>query len=80
MDTLLEHYQELLGLEKAQFFRIDHDNTVIAIVYKVLLPDQTPLILKLCSKEKHFYRGALLFNQFRRCVACAAYFKNGSPF
>ncbi len=49
-------YKELLGLDTATFSRIDHDDTMIAVVYRVTQPSKQPLILKICSSEKDYHR------------------------
>ena len=54
--TNIEKYMELLGLSGAEFCRIDHDDTMIAVVYKVLRPSNPPLILKLCAHEQDYHR------------------------
>ena len=60
MDDLLPFYREKQGLEEATFSRIDHDDAMVAIVYKVTLPGSEPLILKICTRAKD-YRCELYF-------------------
>ena len=39
MDNLISLYQQRLNLHNATFSRIDHDDTMVAVVYKVTLPE-----------------------------------------
>lgn len=57
-------YQQLLNLEGADFTRIDHDDAMVAIVYKVTQHDQPPLILKICSRTKEYLREVYFLKHF----------------
>ena len=59
----LSNYLEAFNLDKAECIRIDHNETIIADVYKVIIPNQKPLILKVCAKDKHFYRENLFLKR-----------------
>lgn len=65
MDNILQYYQEAFHLKKAQFMRIDHNDTIIAAVYKVVVPDHPSMILKLCTKDKHFHRELFFLNKLK---------------
>ncbi len=43
MEINLEAYQKHFALESAKFVRIDHANTIIAVVYKVVTSDKNHL-------------------------------------
>lgn len=59
----LEVYQKYFALESAKFVRIDHADTIIAVVYKVVTSDKKSFILKICPrKEAYFLR------QLNRCI------------
>jgi Ser/Thr protein kinase RdoA (MazF antagonist) len=51
MDSLIPFYQQRLNLRDATFSRIDHDDAMVAIVYKVTQPNGTELILKICARS-----------------------------
>lgn len=46
MDNLITLYQQRLNLQNGMFSRIDHDDAMVAIVYKVTEPNGTQLILR----------------------------------
>jgi hypothetical protein len=50
MDNFITLYQERLNLEGSLFSRIDHDDAMVAVVYKITLPNGTEFILKICSR------------------------------
>ena len=54
MDNLVVQYRERLGLKNAQFLRIDHDDAMVALVYKIIQPNAAPLILKICSRSHDY--------------------------
>lgn len=49
-------YLELFGLQNAHFSPIEHEDAMVAVVYRVNLPDSAPLILKICDLPRHYYR------------------------
>lgn len=55
-DHLLSIYKECFGLQRAQFVRIEHKETMVAIVYKVMLTSNKTFLLKICSRDEDFYR------------------------
>lgn len=55
MDDLLSTYRARFNLNRARFLRIDHGDTMIAVVYKVERPSSTPLILKICPREQDYH-------------------------
>lgn len=52
----MELYQERFHLEDATFERIEHEDAMVATVYKVTEMSGRELILKICRKPSHFYR------------------------
>ncbi len=52
----MKKYQELLDLESANFSRIDHEDAMVAVVYKVTKNDGSKFILKICEREKDYFR------------------------
>jgi len=56
MNEKIRFYKERLGLDDAVFTRIDHNDTMVAVVYKIDSPSRKPLILKICTRDKDYYR------------------------
>ncbi|MBS0606143.1 MAG: aminoglycoside phosphotransferase family protein [Verrucomicrobia bacterium] len=56
MDNLILLYQKRLNLHSAHFARIDHDEAMVAIVYKVMQPDGTQYILKISPCNADYFR------------------------
>jgi Ser/Thr protein kinase RdoA (MazF antagonist) len=52
----ITQYKTLLGLCGWEFFQIDHEDAIIADVYKVSHPSKPTLILKKCASESEYYR------------------------
>ena len=52
----LEVYQKQFALESAKFVRVDHTDTIIAEVYKVVNSDNKSFILKVCPREEDYFR------------------------
>ena len=49
-------YQKRLNLEKASFFRIEHEDASVAVVYKIIQSDGKELILKICTRSNDYLR------------------------
>ena len=64
MDNLITLYQERLDLKDSLFSRIDHDDAMVAIVYKVTLPNGTEFILKICSSTNDHLREIYFLKHF----------------
>ncbi|WP_419420714.1 aminoglycoside phosphotransferase family protein [Legionella sp. D16C41] len=62
MVVCINFYKEQLGLENATFVHIQHDDTMVAIVYKVIVPLSSPLILKISTRSDDYYREAYFLN------------------
>ncbi len=52
----IEIYRQRLHLEGATFTRIDHDDAMVAVVYRVTQPSGAQLILKICTRDKDYLR------------------------
>lgn len=53
---IIKYYQQLLQLADAVFERIEHEDALVADVYKITKSDGTQLILKVCLLEKYYAR------------------------
>lgn len=56
MDYFITLYQQRLHLQNATFSRIEHEDTLVAIVYKVIQPTGRELILKICTRVNDYLR------------------------
>ncbi len=64
----LEVYKKQLALEAATFTHINHADTIIAEVYKVVMPDKKPFILKICPRIDDYHREVLFLRQLKGCI------------
>lgn len=48
-------YKQRLNLQDATFTRIDHKDSIVAIVYKVTQPNKIDRILKICTRPGHYF-------------------------
>ena len=44
-------YRERTGLQKAHFALIDHEDAMVATVFKITQPNGEEFILKICSRN-----------------------------
>jgi Ser/Thr protein kinase RdoA (MazF antagonist) len=64
MASLVSFYKERLNLSEAQFTFIEHEDAMVATVFKVTLEDGKNLILKICSRTGDYLREAYFLNHF----------------
>lgn len=64
MKPLIDVYQNLLNLKNAVFLRIDHEDAMVAIVYKIILENSEPLILKICTRPNDYLREVYFLKLF----------------
>lgn len=64
MDNLIALYQQSLNLKNASFLRIEHDDAMVAIVYKVTQSNGTQLILKICPRVEDYRREVYFLKYF----------------
>lgn len=57
-------YCERLHLHDAHCSRIDHNDAMVAVVYKIVRKNAAPLILKVCSRTHDFLREAHFLSYF----------------
>lgn len=55
MDKLF-YYKEKLNLHEATFLPVEHEEAMVAIVYKVTFSKGTPYILKICPRAEDYWR------------------------
>lgn len=59
-----EFYKQHLGLQRTTFLRIDHEDAMVAIVFKVIQPHHKPLILKVCERPNDYFREVYFLKHF----------------
>lgn len=64
MDDVISAYKERLHLKKAHFSYIDHEDAMVATVFKVILENDEQLILKICSRTGDYLREAYFLKHF----------------
>lgn len=63
--SLMQHiYEKRLNLSKAKFILIDHEDAMVATVFKVVQSDGRELILKICSRKGDYLREAYFLSHF----------------
>jgi hypothetical protein len=55
MKHLISTYQQLLDLQNATFLRIDHEDAMVAVVYKIIKSDGEQFILKICDRSNDYF-------------------------
>lgn len=61
---MIAQYQERLNLQTAHFSLIDHEDALVATVFKITVPDGKQLILKICSRVGDYMREAYFLSHF----------------
>ena len=64
MESLISLYKKRLNLPKAQFTFIDHEDAMVAAVFRISQPGNPDLILKVCSRKGDFLRESYFLNRF----------------
>lgn len=64
MDDLIDLYRRKLNLSKANFSYIDHEDAMVAAVFKITQPDGPELILKVCSRPGDYLRESYFLHHF----------------
>ncbi len=66
MDDLLRVYQQKLNLYGSSFERIEHQDAMVAIVYKITCPSGEQLILKISTRSKDYFRERYFLEHFAK--------------
>jgi serine/threonine protein kinase len=64
MKSLISLYKKSLNLQKAQFTFIDHEDAMVAKVFKISRLGKSDLILKVCSRQGDFLRESYFLSLF----------------
>lgn len=63
MDDLAKRYQKRLNLQHATLTKIEHEDAIVATIYRVAL-NEKHLILKICKLPRHYFREVYCLNYF----------------
>jgi hypothetical protein len=61
---LIALYQQRLNLQNANFSQIEHDDAMVAVVYRVTQPSGTEFILKICPRDEDYRREVYFLKYF----------------
>lgn len=61
---ILSFYKQCLNLQKASFSRIDHEDAMVAIVFKITQPNGEQLVLKICDRPNDYFREIYFLQHF----------------
>lgn len=64
MTISVSAYQKLLNFQNATFSLIDHEDTMVATVYKITKPNGEQFILKISERPNDYFREILFLKQF----------------
>lgn len=64
MDDLANLYRKKLNLPNACFTHIDHEDAMVAAVFKITQPGNPDLILKVCSRRDDYLRESYFLDRF----------------
>jgi serine/threonine protein kinase len=64
MASLIPLYKKRLNLSEAQFTFIDHEDAMVAAVFRISQPGRPDLILKVCSRKGDFLRESYFLSRF----------------
>ncbi|MCI5052722.1 MAG: aminoglycoside phosphotransferase family protein [Simkaniaceae bacterium] len=76
----LERYKEYFSLSDADFEKFDHNNAIIADVFKVVEPSNAPRVLKLCPREGDFFRERFFLSNLAGKLPVPALLGSFEPF
>lgn len=62
--ALISFYKERLNLQEAHFTFIDHEDAMVAVVFKISQSAGPNLILKVCSRKGDFLKESYFLNRF----------------
>src|SRR6185437_10208786 len=63
-DTFIDLYRRKLNLPQADFIYIDHEDAMVADVFKITQRSRPDMILKVCSRKGDFLRETYFLTRF----------------
>lgn len=79
MDNLITLYKQRLNLQSATFSRINHDDAMVAIVYKVISSTGLPFILKISERAEDYFRDVYFLKHFAYSLPVPRIIQEVSP-
>ena len=64
MSNLTPFYKQRFNLHNSTFLPIEHEESMVAIVYKVIFPKSAPYILKICPRAEDYWREVYFLKLF----------------
>lgn len=61
---VLNVYKQYFNLQEAIFSRIDHEDAMVAIVFKITKPNDEQLVLKVCDRPNDYFREVYFLQHF----------------
>jgi len=71
LDDMINVYKRQLNLEDCIFSLVEHEDAIVAIVYRITRNDGTQLILKICSRSQDYFRELYFLKYFSAVLAVA---------
>ncbi len=68
MDNWIKTYQPRLNLQNATFSRIEHEEALVALVYKIISKNREQLILKICERPHDYLREVYFLRHFAKIL------------
>lgn len=68
MENLISFYQQLLNLQNATFLQIDHEDAMVAVVYKIIQNNGKELILKICDHSNNYLREVFFLKRLEKIL------------
>jgi aminoglycoside phosphotransferase (APT) family kinase protein len=65
---ILSFYKQCLNLQEASFSRIDHEDAMVAIVFKITQPNGEQLVLKVCDRPNDYFREIYFLHHFANAL------------
>jgi GrpB-like predicted nucleotidyltransferase (UPF0157 family)/aminoglycoside phosphotransferase len=79
INHLIEVYRQKLKLSKAVFTHIDHEDAMVATVFKISEANHPDLILKVCSRKVDYLREVYFLRRFARILPVPSILKLAQP-
>lgn len=79
MNNLIATYKQHFNLQNATFSRIDHDDAMVAIVYKITQSSGEEFILKICPRTQDYLREVYFLKYFGGTLPVPAIMQLAEP-
>jgi hypothetical protein len=79
MSDSFDYYKEQFELENATFSKIEHLEAIIATVYKISMPNGKEYVLKICTRDVHYYCEVYFLTYFANTIPAPRLIKSIKP-